>query len=90
MTYKINTQAVDTWNKENPDEQFTYQECEDRLDEQIDDAVEGLRETINNKIEWWSNLNNWSELDDPADCFDYRCEFNTLVVDRFLETFHNR
>ena len=52
MTYKINTQAVDTWNKENPDEQFTYQECEDRLDEQIDDAVEGLRETINDKIEW--------------------------------------
>ena len=42
MKYNLNIQEIDTWNKENPDEQYTYQQCEEILDEQIEFALEGL------------------------------------------------
>ena len=85
MKYNLNIQEIDTWNKENPDEQYTYQQCEEVLDEQIEFALEGLQETLGEKIDWWSSQYNWESDNALPDSsfFDYKGEFNALVVDKY-------
>jgi len=55
------------------------------LDEQIEFALEGLQETLVEKIEWWSNQYNWESDNALPDSsfFDYKGEFNALVVDKY-------
>ena len=35
-------QNIDTWNKENPEETFTYEEVQSGLEEAVEGAVEGI------------------------------------------------
>ena len=67
MTYNITNQDIETWNKENPDE-----------------------ETIYDKLDWYRNQYNWEECSGHPNesFFDYRGEFNDLVIDKFWETFN--
>tara|TARA_B100000700_G_scaffold6949_1_gene7282 strand:- start:1572 stop:1859 length:288 start_codon:yes stop_codon:yes gene_type:complete len=91
MTYNITNQDIETWNKENPDEEpITLKQCVEHLDEQVEEALESLKETIYDKLDWYRNQYNWEVgSGHPNESFfDYRGEFNDLVIDKFWETFN--
>ena len=57
MTYKeiINPQAIDEWNKDNPDDSYSFEECEKGLKEGIPQIAEAMLESVLEKMEEW----NW-------------------------------
>ena len=52
----INPQAIDEWNKENPDDSYSFEECEKGLKEGIPQIAEAMLESVLEKMEEW----NWS------------------------------
>ena len=86
MTYNINKQAIEKWNKENhEDDHFTYEQCVEIIDGQVWNSLESLQATIQHKFERFRNASNWElgvGLDLPEEFFD-QSELNDLVLNRY-------
>ena len=86
MTYNINKQAIEKWNKENhEDDHFTYEQCVEIIDGQVWNSLESLQGTIQRAFERFRNSPNWElgvGLDLPEEFFD-QSELNDLVLNRY-------
>ena len=86
MTYNINKQAIEKWNKENDeDDHFTYEQCVEIIDGQIWNSLESFQGTIQRAFERFRNGSNWElgvGLDLPEEFFD-QSELNDLVLNRY-------
>ncbi len=86
MTYNINKQAIEKWNKENhEDDHYTYEQCVEIIDGQVWNSLESLQGTIQRAFERFRNSPNWElgvGLDLPEEFFD-QSELNDLVLNRY-------
>ena len=92
MTCKIDVQADDDWNKEYPDDKYTYQECEKALTEGCDAAAWDLFETLMEKLREEDLDPAYFDLCGDAvkdtQSFDSQ-QFNGLVCQRVRDAINN-
>ena len=86
MTYNINKQAIEKWNKENhEDDHFTYEQCVEIIDGQVWNSLDSLKGSIQDVFKRFEENYNWEcgvELDLPEEFFD-QSELNDLVLNRY-------
>ena len=73
----INVKLIDEWNKDNPYDSYSYEECEKGLEEGIPQIAEAMLESFLEKMDEW----NWTLEPEYMDwCGD--AVSNTGAVDR--------
>ena len=86
MTYNINKQAIEKWNKENDeDDHFTYEQCVEIIDGQVWNSLDSLKGSIQDVFKRFEENYNWEcgvDLDLPEEFFD-QSELNDLVLNRY-------
>ena len=86
MTYNINKQAIEKWNKENhEDDHFTYEQCVEIIDGQVWNSLDSLKGSIQDVFKRFEENYNWEcgvDLDLPEEFFD-QSELNDLVLNRY-------